>query len=195
MSKENKKKNIPSEYFGEKRFENYMKDLENPPNPDWKPQSYEWLELKAIDKEFWKYPPCPWEKRVIDASEAGMYEVEVKVQEVLGTGVCPYGHKPGDSFIFEGDSYWVVKSSSSHGGLCQRAFPRILIFAWGGTMGPGDQDYGRGEQDNWMKFTCCPEVQSPVFFQLKRIKKKKPYDSPAPWMDIVKRKSLEYMKD
>src|SRR4030042_4403951 len=100
MSKGKEKKHPPSEYIS---YKDYMKDLADPPYPDWKPQSYEWLEEKAVDKTFWTYPPCPWERRVVDMSEGCKYEVEAKVLEIRGTGVCPYGHKPGDAFIFEGD--------------------------------------------------------------------------------------------
>jgi uncharacterized repeat protein (TIGR04076 family) len=195
MSKEKTKKNRPKEYRGDKRFKEYVKDLETPPYPGWKPQSYEWLEPEAMDKLFWSYTPCVWEKRVIDSSEACMYEVEVKVQEILGTGVCPYGHKAGDTFIFEGDGHRTVKSSAPCGGLCMRAYQRIQPSIGWAMMGSGDMDYGRGEQHNWMQITICPEVENPVVFQLKRVKKKEPYSTPAVWNDVVKKKHIEYMKE
>lgn len=189
-----KKKHPPAEYHNMgTRFKDYCKDLENPPYPDWKPLSDEWLEDKAIDKTFWKYPAGPWEKRVIDTGESTLYDIQVKVLEILGRGVCPYGHKPGDTFMFEGDSMKVVKTSAPAGGFCHRARSRILLNLWG-LMCPGPQDYGRGEQDNFMQLTICPDAQNPVVLQLKRIKKKEPFSSKAPWMSIVKKKGMEYQK-
>lgn len=193
MRRKTLKKNVPKEYGGTKRFQEYVRDLENPPYPGWKPQSYEWLEANANDKLFWSFDPCPWERRVIDSSEACMYEIEVKVQEILGRGVCPNGHKIGDVFIFEGDGFRTIKSSAIGGGLCLRAFQGIQPMINWTIMGPGNMDYGRGEQHNWMMITICPEVENPVVFQLKRAKKKNPYNSNAPWMNCVKKKHLEYM--
>ena len=191
----NKRKRYPpSEYHDPKtRLEDYLKDLENPPNPDWKPQSYEWLEEKAIDKTLWKYPPGPWEKRVVDSGEAQVYKIEAKILEILGRGICPCGHKPGDTFIFDADTIETVKTSAPAGGLCYLARCSISSFVYG-MMFPGPIDYGRGEQDSFAELINCPEVQNPVIFQLKRVKKEKPYSSKAPWMPIVKKKGIDYTK-
>ena len=138
-----------------------------------KPISYEWLEEKAIDKTFWRYPPCKWEMRPIDAAEATAYRVEVKVLEILGRGVCPHGHKPGDTFIFDGDSLpEVVKSSAPSSALCLRAMERCISWIWSmGLMNEGSLDYGRGDQNSFMTLRNCPEIQNPVIFQFKRIEK------------------------
>lgn len=141
------------------------------------PTGYDWLEEKAIDKTFWKSEPFPWELKVKDLAESTKYLVEAKVLEILGRGVCPYGHKPGDTFIFDGDSFEVVKTSAPAGGFCIRAMSKIFPF---GLMMPGP-GMGRGEEDSRRSLDSCPQAMNPVIFQLKRIKKTR-QTSKAPWV-------------
>jgi uncharacterized repeat protein (TIGR04076 family) len=148
------------------------------------PTGYEWLKEKAIDKTFWNLPPFAWELTVKDLAESTKYLVEAKVVEILGRGACPYGHKPGDTFIFDGDSYEVVKSSAPAGGFCMRAMTKIFPF---GLMMPGPS-LGRGEEDSLASVDACPEAMNPVIFQLKRIKKTK-QTSKAPW--VLKKKGKQ----
>ena len=84
------------------------------------------------------------------------YQVKAKVISQKGT--CSAGHKIGDEFII-GDTL--------PAGMCSRAFYAMFPFAAalqsGGTF-PWEKDADKTT-------VACPDAESPVVFELTRIKK------------------------
>lgn len=94
-------------------------------------------------------------------SESEYYPVEIEVTDILGDGVCPYGHKIGDKFLVTGPG--VVE------GLCGWAyntlFPFISVLRLGGEF-PWEEDTETAE-------VSCPDPETTVIFALRRAEPKK----------------------
>jgi uncharacterized repeat protein (TIGR04076 family) len=86
-----------------------------------------------------------------------MYDIEITVTSQKGT--CGAGHKVGDN--------WTV-SNHTPGGICLSAYPilesSIDVLKYGGSFPWSENADESG--------AVCPDPQNPVFFKIKRIKKK-----------------------
>ena len=135
------------------------------------PGNLDWVKPK--DKplpEFYRRKPSYLESKVVDMAKLAPYKVEVKIVNVMGRGLCAYGHMPGDTFIFDGDDMQVVKSSGWCGNVCASALSQLLYeiprYMWGAYM-----PEVRGDADNKIGLASCGDLKSQVIFQLRRIKK------------------------
>ncbi len=88
---------------------------------------------------------------------AESYEVTVKVVSQKGT--CAARHKVGDK--------WVIKDEKAPAGLCIYAlnslFPFTQVLMFGGTFPWGSNPD--------VTTVACPDPESPVDFELRRIRK------------------------
>lgn len=130
----------------------------------------DWVKPKeGPTPEFFRAKESDFEKRPVPLAKLAPYKVEVKVINVVGRGLCAYGHMPGDTFIFEGDHMEVVKSKTWNNDICVGALSAVLNvvprYMWGGYLPDA-----RGDEDNKVGLTICSDVKSLVVFQLRRIK-------------------------
>jgi uncharacterized repeat protein (TIGR04076 family) len=135
-----------------------------------KSNNYKWLKPKKSHlPEFFKLEPAYLEKEVVDRAKVAPYKVELKVVNILGSGICPYGHEIGDTFIFEGDTVKTVKSHTWGHNLC--AVPLswfqydIARYMWGAYL-----PEARGDEENKTGLLICNDIKSWVVFQIRRIK-------------------------
>lgn len=86
------------------------------------------------------------------------YEVEIKVKEILGKGVCALGIKSGDN--------WIIKDDIVPKNMCSWAFyimyPMLQVLRYGGEF--------PWEEDKDKTTLCCIDPNSPVVFELTRIR-------------------------
>lgn len=83
-------------------------------------------------------------------------KVEATVVRILEGGTCPYNHKVGDRWVFDG---------KTPAGLCAAAanviFPLVQTLRWGATPSWSKEE-GTAE-------LCCNDPANPVVFKLRRI--------------------------
>lgn len=83
-------------------------------------------------------------------------KVEAEVVEILGRGECPFGHRRGDRWTFDG---------KMPGGICGSAayvlFPLVQTLRFGATPSWSAEE-GRAR-------LCCPDPENPVVFELRRL--------------------------
>jgi uncharacterized repeat protein (TIGR04076 family) len=132
---------------------------------------YEWVKPKEGPlPDFFNLNASELEKKVVSMADIAPYKVEATVINIIGRGLCAYGHKIGDTYIFDGDNMEVVQSNGWMGGLCNGALRDLLYviprYMWGGYM----PDV-RGDKDNKVGLFNCGDLKSQVIFQLRRIKK------------------------
>lgn len=86
------------------------------------------------------------------------YEVEIKVKKILGKGVCALGIKPEDK--------WIIKDDRVPNNMCSWAFyimyPMLQVLRYGGEF--------PWEKDKDETTLCCIDPNSPVVFELIRIR-------------------------
>lgn len=86
------------------------------------------------------------------------YEVEIKVKEILGKGVCALGIEPGDK--------WIARDDKVPNNICSWAFsiifPMLQVLRYGGEF--------PWEENKDKTTLCCIDPANPVVFELTRIK-------------------------
>ncbi len=90
------------------------------------------------------------------------YDVEVEV--ISQKGICHWGHKVGDK--------WLFGYQKSPGGLCLGAMAALLPgirMLWGGGVFPTSlSGFPRGTNQ-----LCCIDPRNPVVFELRRVPQQK----------------------
>ena len=86
-------------------------------------------------------------------------KLKIRVKEIMGTGKCPFGHKPGDEYSYPED----------RGKICPSGyyilFPSIRVLQFGGT-------FPWTEKPDVVTL-CCSDAKNPVVFEIIRTKEKK----------------------
>ncbi len=84
------------------------------------------------------------------------YAVKVTVVDVMGSGVCPFGLKPGISWVWK----WAVPD-----GMCpwlaDALFPYFQALTFGGNIA--------WETEEGKTRVCCTDPRSPVVVELERL--------------------------
>ena len=83
-----------------------------------------------------------------------MPEVTIEITDILEEGICPAGHKVGETFKYPEDV----------GKLCPAAFhsiyPAIRVMESGGSYHYFDEPNAHS--------ACCPDYKRPVVFKISR---------------------------